>query len=207
MILGVDFDNTIVSYDALFHRLAVEQGLVPAELPASKEQVRNHLRRVGREDDWTELQGYVYGARMAEALAFPGMHDFLRRCLTAGATVYVISHKTRTPFRGPAYDLHAAARGWLQQQGFFAADGLGLPPEHVFFETTLAGKLGRIAERGCTHFIDDLPELLAEPAFPTETQPVLFDPHRQHVADRRFWRTDDWDSLDELLLCGAGGGR
>jgi len=30
-MIGVDFDNTIVCYDALFHRVARERGLAPAE--------------------------------------------------------------------------------------------------------------------------------------------------------------------------------
>lgn len=205
MIIGVDFDNTIVSYDALFHRLAVERGLIPAGLPVSKEQVRNHLRQVGREDDWTELQGYVYGARMADAQAFSGVLDFFAHCRQAEISVYIVSHKTRTPFRGPAYDLHAAARGWLTLQGFFSPEGVGLPTERVFFETTLADKLARIGQLRCTHFIDDLPELLAEPKFPRQTQAILFDPNEHHAAETRFQRADRWAALDELLLCSAGG--
>jgi hypothetical protein len=35
------------------------------------------LRALGKEDVWTELQGYVYGARMAEAEAYPGVLDFM----------------------------------------------------------------------------------------------------------------------------------
>ena len=35
-----------------------------------------------------------------------------------------------------------------------------------FSSSTLAEKLQRIAQQGCTHFLDDLPELLAEPGFP-----------------------------------------
>lgn len=65
MRLGIDFDNTIVCYDELFHRVALEQGLIPADLPVNKSEVRNHLRRVGKEPLWTEMQGSVYGARMA----------------------------------------------------------------------------------------------------------------------------------------------
>lgn len=207
MIIGVDFDNTIVSYDALFHRLAVERGLIPADVPASKEQVRNFLRNAGREDDWTELQGYVYGARMADAAAFPGVRNFFARCSQAEQPVYIISHKTRTPFRGPAYDLHQAAHGWLAQQGFFTPNGIGLPPERVFFETTLASKLARIRQLGCTHFIDDLPELLAEPDFPATAQPILFDPNQHHDGESRFQRVTHWRMLDESLFCSVGGRR
>src|SRR5882672_139284 len=120
LVIGVDFDNTIVSYDALFHKVGCERGWFGAEIPVNKSDVRNYLRRVGREDDWTEMQGYVYGARMAEAAMFPGVKEFLRACRVGGHAVSIISHKTRAPFRGEQYDLHRAAIAWLEQQGFFA---------------------------------------------------------------------------------------
>ena len=63
MIVGVDFDTTIVGSDQLFHRVAVEQGLVPTATEPTKSAVRDQLRNTGQEDAWTELQGYVYGAR------------------------------------------------------------------------------------------------------------------------------------------------
>ena len=76
MLIGLDFDNTIVSYDELFHRVALEQRLVPVETPVTKLAVRDWLRQAGREDRWTEMQGYVYGARMDEASAYPGLVEF-----------------------------------------------------------------------------------------------------------------------------------
>src|SRR5262249_22819241 len=60
MLIGVDFDNTIVCYDELFHRVAVEQGLIPSTVPATKGEVRRDLEGRGLGDVWTELQGYVY---------------------------------------------------------------------------------------------------------------------------------------------------
>ena len=69
MRIGIDFDNTIVSYDALFHKVAREQGVVPPNTPANKLAVRDYLRQIGKEDLWTEMQGYVYGERMDEVRA------------------------------------------------------------------------------------------------------------------------------------------
>jgi len=83
MLIGIDFDNTIVCYDALFHRVCRERGLIPAEVPINKTDVRNYLRQAGREDAWTEMQGYVYGARMSEAAPYPGVLDFFRSCRAA----------------------------------------------------------------------------------------------------------------------------
>ncbi len=195
MKLGVDFDNTIVSYDALFARIAREEGLVPAEIPATKSEVRNHLRRIGKEDVWTELQGRVYGARMAEAEAFPGVRAFFRGCRRAGLEVFIISHKTRFPYLGERHDLHAAAVDWLERQGFLDPEGIGLPRERVFFELTKDAKLERIRACGCTHFIDDLPEFLAETGFPGGVERLLLDPNGHYLSEMRFARLTSWPEV------------
>jgi hypothetical protein len=202
MRIGIDFDNTIVCYDSLFHQLAAERGLIPAGLPADKESVRNFLREQGREDDWTELQGLAYGLRIGEAVAFANVRSFLCRCRAAAIPTWIISHKTRRPFRGPQADLHEAARGWLREQGFHAADGPGLLDEQVIFEETKAGKLRRIAELRCTHFIDDLPEFLDAPNFPPDVERVLFDPQERHAGKSAFPCISSWQLMAERLLDG-----
>ncbi len=196
MILGVDFDNTIVCYDQVFHAAAAERALIPADLPVSKDSVRGHLRQCGQEELWIELQGYVYGPRMCDAQAFPGALEFLRRCAKSGLALWIISHRTRHPYRGPQYDLHASARQWLADHGVHAS---GLLPENVIFELSKLAKLQRIGQVGCTHFIDDLPEFLAEPAFPDGVARILFDPNRHHESERRFARVSTWAEAQGLL--------
>ena len=39
-LLGLDFDNTLVRYDKLFHQLAVEKGLIDQDLQKNKESVK-----------------------------------------------------------------------------------------------------------------------------------------------------------------------
>lgn len=174
-VIGIDFDNTIVCYDDIFHLIAIEKGLIPIETPKTKEGVRNYLRAIGKEDAWTELQGYVYGARMKEVSPFPGVIDFFVSAIRKGVAVYIISHKTRHPYMGPAYDLHEAAYEWLEFQGFF--ERIGLPRDRVYFEETKEGKLKRIVDARCSHFIDDLPEFLMENGFPKDTERLLFAPN------------------------------
>lgn len=200
MLIGVDFDNTVVCYDQLFHRVAVEQRLIPAQLTATKGQVRDYLRRYGKEDVWTELQGYVYGARMIEAPAFPGALDFFARCVQMGVPVRIISHRTRHPFLGPRYDLHQAAREWLAAQGFFDPSRIGLSPDHVYFDLTKEEKLARIAQVGCSHFVDDLPEFLGDPMFPAGVKRILFSPRESSCADSRFQRIASWGEAESVLL-------
>lgn len=180
MIVGIDFDNTIVCYDGAFHQAACEQGLIPPDIPATKGHVRDYLRIIGKEDSWTELQGYVYGSRMETVETFTGAADCIRSLTNQGAIVYIISHKTRYPYRGNRYDLHDAARNWLASSGFLETAGLVM--NQVFFELTKEEKLSRIGAAGCTHFIDDLPEILCSDGFPANAVRMLFSPDRQTEA-------------------------
>ena len=196
--IGIDFDNTLVSYDAVFHRVALEQGRIPAHLPPSKLAVREHLRGSGREHEWTAMQGYVYGARMREAEAYPGALQFLAWARGAGIPVSIVSHKTLHPFAGPQYDLHAAARGWIEAS-LRDAKGALVEPQRVFFEITQQDKLRRVAQIGCDYFIDDLPEILAHGAFPQRVQRILFDPERSHGAPAEMIVAAEWGAIRRLF--------
>ncbi len=202
MHIGIDFDNTIVSYDALFFKVAREQGLIQPDTPASKVAVRDHLRRIGNEDRWTEMQGYVYGARMDEALVFDGAISFIQRVAQAGHMVSIVSHKTRHPFIGHQYDLHAAARSWIERHLLWNGRAL-LPSERVFFELTKADKLARISACGCDAFIDDLPEILLAEDFPTGTSKLLFDPedHHEDLGLNGLPRFRSWRQIEEHFRC------
>lgn len=193
MRVGLDFDNTIVRYDSLFHKVALESGLISADIPVNKLAVRDHLRRIGREDDWTEMQGTVYGGRMEEAEMFPGVLDFLRwAAAEEGVSVFIVSHKTRHPFRGVQHDLHAAARGWVRR---WLEESI--PPERIFFELTKEEKLGRIGACGCDLFLDDLPEILTAPAFPSATSRLLFDPEGHHAGAEGLTIIGSWADFRE----------
>jgi hypothetical protein len=200
MLIGLDFDNTIVCYDRLFHRLAVERGLVPEQVAATKSAVRDYLRAAGAEDAWTELQGIAYGPRIVDAEPFPGVRGFLARCRAAGVSVAIVSHKTRRPYRGGTHDLHAAAQTFLAAHGFYESESTGLSRACVFFETTLSRKLMRIKALGCRAFVDDLPELLAEAAFPADVRRVLFDPAGRYTDESRFVRVRSWRECGDRLL-------
>ncbi|MBT9548967.1 MAG: haloacid dehalogenase-like hydrolase [Candidatus Sericytochromatia bacterium] len=194
MRIGLDFDNTLVSYDQLFWELAREQHGLPEHIPVHKQAVRDYLRQQNQEEAWIYLQGEVYGGQMHRAAAFPGVAEFILKALNQGHELFIVSHKTRQPFRGPAYDLHAAARHWLELQHW------GLPPEQAYFELSKEAKRDRIAALAVDLFVDDLPEFLDLEGFPAQTQRILFDPARltppgpwQYLHD---WH--DWSDLHDL---------
>lgn len=203
MVIGVDFDNTIVSYDALFHRVARERGLIPDNLLVDKTAVRDHLRAGGNEDRWTELQGLVYGPRIGEAAAFPGAKEFFARCHQVGVEVHIVSHKTRRPVLGPAHDLHAAARGWLEQAGFFAPDSPALPRDRIHFGVTRQEKIAHIRALGCSTFIDDLEEVFSEPEFPDRVEKILFAPQRHATAPTGVKVLTSWAQIENHVFAHA----
>ena len=199
-VAGIDFDNTIVSYDRVFHLVALERGLIDETVAASKIAVRDTLRRVGREDDWTEMQGHVYGACMADAQPFPGAIEVLswaRRRLP-GIALVIVSHKTRYPFMGHKYDLHAAALSWMDDV-LRDDEGALFGPEDVTFCETKEEKVSAIEAIGCDLFIDDLPEILTAPGFPAATRRFLFDPEGNHVSHSHLERVEGWDEIRPAL--------
>jgi len=203
MRIGIDFDNTIACYDGVFHAAALERQLIPTDLPSDKTSVRDHLRSLGRDADFTELQGYVYGSRMQLVNVFPGFVETLRTLRAKGHDVFIVSHKTRTPFAGPAYDLHAAAREFLNVRAIVGDNDGQIPAQNVFFELTKEEKVARIAALGCDVFVDDLPEILAMDGYPAGLRAILFDPDN-HYADgvwrgRTFERHRSWREIGAAI--------
>ena len=199
MRVGFDFDNTIVCYDGSFHAAAVERGLVPADVPADKKSVRDYCVAAGREDDWTELQGHVYGTWMDRVALYPGVAAFMVALGRAGHSIFIVSHKSRTPYRGPAHDLHAAARRFIEERLTDAGEPI-VAPSNVILETTLKGKIARIGELKFDVFIDDLPEVLRNPAFPPRTRRILFDPQGHHAGEADLEARASWPEIAEAVL-------
>ena len=179
-LLGLDFDNTLVRYDKLFYQLALEKSLIDESLPADKTAIRNYLRSQKQDEQFTLLQGEVYGLRILEAEPAEGMLNALGELHQRGIPMVLVSHKTRTPYKGPAYDLHQAAWSWLEKHGFFAPDGLSWNRNQVFFEESKQAKIARIEAECCTHYIDDLPEILQ--MISRDIQTILYDPATQYIT-------------------------
>jgi len=202
-VIGIDLDNTIADHDAGFRRAAATVGIVPAGATTARVALRDGLRRAGREDEWTTLQGRVYGPLMEHAAPYPGVLDFLAGCRRAGLPVAIVSQRSRLALGGEPHDLHAPALGWLDRHGFHDPARGGLPRSLVFLEETRARKLARIEALGCTHFIDDLPEVLAAPGFPGAVRRMLFDPLALHAPPPGVHAVRSWHDVAAVVLGSA----
>jgi len=200
MLIGIDFDNTIICYDQAFHQAALEKNLIPAELPAVKNRVRDYLRSQDHEEEWIELQGLVYGSRIASGIPFPGVLEFLAQCSQHDISICIISHRSKFPFRGYPYDMHEAAQGWLESHDFKNQSGLGAAVKSIHFEFTEQDKVSRIRQTVCSYFIDDLPTFLAEPGFPSDVKQILFDPDQKFDPGSYAFKADSWDQIGEFII-------
>jgi hypothetical protein len=198
MIVGLDFDNTLACYDDVFCQVARERGWLEEPAQLSKHEVRQHFRQLGREEIWTELQGEVYGPAILRASPFPGLPECLTQLARHGFSWRVISHKTAAPYLGLAHDLHAWARRWLEHWQMLQPHG-PISPEQVFFCSTRQEKLQRIGQEGCGAFVDDLPEVFAEPGFPSGVKKLLFDPAGHHGTLPDLVNMRSWSELGSCL--------
>ncbi len=177
-IVGIDFDNTIASYDELFWTLARKHNLISPDFVGSKRELRDAIRRGPSGDlGWQKLQGEAYGPAMESAQLIPGVQEFFSACRKLDLRIVIVSHKseyaaideTRTPLR-------EAARQWMRRHDFFSSTGLGMNESDVYFEATRSEKIARVANLNCQWFIDDLEEVFAEPSFPKTIERILFRP-------------------------------
>jgi len=201
-VIGVDFDNTIVTYDDLLFACAVQRGLIPPAAQKSKKNVRDQVRLLpGGEIEWQKLQALVYGPRIGDARLSEGVRTFFGLCKVNGAKVYIVSHKTElASYDETRTNLRTAALGWMVTNKFFQTEGLGLSREDVFFCATRQEKIQLIEQLGCTHFIDDLEETFLEETFPPNVEKTLYAPHRQGVVLPGVRVVSTWREISEYLF-------
>ena len=198
-VIGLDFDNTIVTYDRVFYEAALERGLIARDCEPTKLAIRERLRQSADGDlAWQRMQGLVYGPLMPRAEVMPGLEQFVAECRRAGDRVVIVSHKTELGhFDETKTNLRAAALEWMEAAGFFDARRFALRREDVYFESTRLDKVRRIAALGCSDFVDDLEDVFLEPEFPRATGKVLFAPHarERERAGARVMRS--WQEVRE----------
>ncbi|WP_432738090.1 hypothetical protein [Maridesulfovibrio sp. FT414] len=180
MIVGIDLDNTIISYDKCLHKIALERGCIPDDFPLQKRTIRDHVRREFGDIEWQKLQIAIYGDSIGDAELMPGAWKFLSALKERGYPFKIVSHKTRYPnFGDVKVDLRQSAMDFLNERGFFDSHGLGMCVEDVFFLSTRKAKVMKIAELECGIFIDDLEEVFVEPGFPEGVLKILFSPESE----------------------------
>ena len=200
MLIGIDFDNTIVNYGDVFRSTAAAWGLISPASKVTREEIRDRLNSRGQASDFTRLQGYVYGPGVLQSVPYTGFKQFVLGARLNGHEVFVASHKTRFPIEGPRYDLRSYARQFLLRHGLLGTHAIA--NNDIHFEPSLEQKMKRIQSHAPDVFIDDLPQVLTRSDFPGRTQAILFDPEGQHaeLSKRAIVHANDWDQISLQLM-------
>jgi hypothetical protein len=200
--IGIDFDNTIVSYDALMYEAALNRGLIKDGADRTKRAVRDRIRQLpDGEIEWQKLQALAYGPLMHGAQLIEGVEEFISECRDRDIAVFIVSHKTEyASYDDTRTNLRTAALEWMTNHRFFDAEGFDLGRADVYFESTRADKIARIERMGCSHFIDDLEDVLLEPSFPARVEKILYAPDVLSVSTGRVTVMPSWRALRDYFF-------
>ncbi len=194
-LLGLDFDNTLVEYDNVFHQLATEKKLIDQSISPTKTAIRNHLRQKGLDQQFTLLQAEAYGPRILDAKPAPGMLEALKLLSKQGILMTLISHKTKTPYAGPAYHLREHAKEWLEQYGFFKQP-FCWNTDNIHFAETKEEKIQTIVKLKCKYYVDDLPEIIK--LLPSKIHRIHYSPSKSKATSSAL-QMRHWKELPALI--------
>ena len=198
-IIGLDFDNTLIDYDLLFYKTALELKLIPENIIKSKVGVRDYLLSVDKEKFFTELQGEIYGNKILFAEKSNGVIRALINLKSLGYTFKIVSHKTKFPLIGTQYNLHKSALNWLEYNNFMDKDGLNIKLEDIYFEPSKVKKIERINAIKCNYFIDDLEEILQM----INNNVIRIHFNKNYIDNNQnnnFYSFSNWGNLDSLKI-------
>ncbi len=200
--IGVDFDNTIVSYNELIYSAARRRSLISSDVMKNKREIRDAIRKLPNgEIEWQKLQAFVYGKGMESAVLMAGVAEFFDLCKGLSVPVFIISHKTQfASMDVECVDLRETALEWMKMNKFFSKEGFGLALDNVYFKSTRQEKIDCLGALGCTHFIDDLEETFLEEYFPAHVEKILFSPQGTDIKLENMKVCRSWGQVNDYFF-------
>ena len=200
MRVGIDIDNTIICYDGVFANVARMLGH-DIDAGSSKAETKDWFHSREMYDEFTELQGLIYGTYLGHASLYDGFKTFLNQANRIGCTVFIVSHKTQYPLIGSKVDLHEAASMFLSEQGIIKSGSSGfVPSDQLFYETSLDDKIEKISDLQLDYFIDDLSDVIDHDNFPESTHAIQFVPGTSSEFTRASTRLNSWQDIHDFIL-------
>ena len=197
MIIGIDLDNTIISYDRAFISTAESQG-IPVRA-GNKKKLRDKIRCLENgENLWRKLQKEVYGRRFMEAEIIKGFKEFITAGKKRKAQIYIVSHKTKYLSSDKKINFRKNSLEFLRQKGFFSKP-LNLAKTSIYFEASRKAKIARIRRLNCDYFIDDLEEVFADKDFPAKSVRILLGKSTADLADSVIV-IKDWYAITKYIF-------
>lgn len=197
--IGIDFDNTLISYDEVFRKAAREKGCPITTGASSKTQLKKFLQsKKSGNLIWSRLQGEIYGERIPEAALSPGALEFIKAAITGGSTIHIISHKTSYASIGEPIDLHQKAKQFIAERILAKLPSGDQGSLHCHFCPTLDEKWRTIQAMNCCWFVDDLDWFLRDERFPKSTRRIHFRPPNRPPSEFEL-ETNDWAGMLKFI--------
>lgn len=195
MNIGLDLDNTIINYDNLFYQVAFENKLVPYNIKKNKISVKEFLHKKGKFENFTLIQGQIYGSLLYRAKLYRGVKSFIKCMINKGNNLYIISHKTKYPILGNKINLHEKALEFLIEHKILHYRAV--KKKNIFFEESLDDKIKKILDLKIDVFIDDLPEVVTNKKLKKSTKAILIDYNK--INSQGPNNKYDWISIQREL--------
>ena len=197
--IGIDLDNTVISYDRAFQKAAITFGFVEENCTLLKKALRDKIRKKpDGERKWQELQGFVYGAGINEAVLFPGVYRFLWRCREKNIQVEIVSHKTEFGhFDKEKISLHDSATKFLTNHSLL--DNNNPLIKKVTYKSTRLEKLEYVKLQNYEWFIDDLEEIIFSKELKNQ-KGIMFSSDNVSKTNSIKFVKSSWESISQSIL-------
>ncbi|MBC8226214.1 MAG: hypothetical protein H8E74_03635 [Gammaproteobacteria bacterium] len=200
MKIGIDLDNTIISYNEAFLSIAKKQRFIDKNIYGSKQEIKEIIQNNHKgEIIWQKLQGLVYGKYIDEAKIYQGFKRFVWRCYFQNISVYVISHKTEFGHQDKEnIPLRKAALNFLKSNELIT-DIDGRFFKEIHFTSTREEKIDKINEYQFDWFIDDLQEVICHKNINHTTNKILFSNTKNMLSNNSI-SLSSWEQIEKRIL-------
>jgi hypothetical protein len=192
--LGIDLDNTIICYDNLIHNLAKKKfpKIKLKKNIRSKKIIKNKIIKFYNNNQWTKLQGIIYGEKILDAKLFNNFKEGIKK-LKDEFEIFIISHKTNKAAIGKDINLRNAAKKFLKQNDISFCKNELVNRNKILFASTQKEKIKLIKNKKIDIFIDDLDIILQ--SLPNQIKKIHFSKKKY-----KFENFYDWKKITQILL-------
>ena len=199
-IIGVDFDNTLIIYDDLLKKLALDRDLLGDRAIEGKRQIRDALRRAERRNRVAET-----ASRRLRSLHRRGPPGRRRRPFPPacpGSRNHGLYDQSQDRMGQSGPHRHKLAPGGVGLDGGQRAVRRfrGTEPRQGLLRRNARGENRPYPRSRCTHFIDDLEETFAETSFPAGVARILYAPHPTPTPPPGVMVVQSWKQICEYFF-------
>jgi hypothetical protein len=192
--IGLDLDNTIISYDKLIFQIAKKKYLFSNKFKnKNKDFFKKEIIKKKNEKEWTSFQSLIYGKYINRAKITKNFYDSIFHIKNL-YDFHIVSHKTKWSKEGKKINLIRSAKEFLRRNHISFCKNSLIKKENIYFEDTIKKKIKRINKLGLNFYIDDLKKILTK--LPKKIHKIYFNKE----IDKKILTINDWQYLQTIIF-------